>query len=163
MAAEVAALDPLGELDLVRGGQQLVAAGLVQEQLERVGRDRVRDRSGRLDGVLRVGPQLDVALFEGALELVQVVGREVVLERERLELALLHEAALGGLVEKGLDMSKLKQVVQMILSCRGAWPRTGMSIHAFTATQKVKRYNSREIPLPLPVFLHGHPPNEAAR
>ena len=32
----VAALDPLGELDLLLGGEQLVAAGLVQEQLERV-------------------------------------------------------------------------------------------------------------------------------
>ena len=38
----VAALDPLGELDLLLGGQQLVAAGLVQEQLQRVG-GRVRE------------------------------------------------------------------------------------------------------------------------
>ena len=39
---QVAALDALRQLDLLRGGQQLVAAGLAQEQLERVRR--------RLDG-----------------------------------------------------------------------------------------------------------------
>ena len=38
----VAVLDPLRELDLLRGRQQRVAAGLVQEQLQRVGR-RGRD------------------------------------------------------------------------------------------------------------------------
>ena len=32
--------DPLGELDLLRGGQQRIAPGLVQEELERVGRRR---------------------------------------------------------------------------------------------------------------------------
>ena len=35
---EVALLDPLGELDLLVGGQQRVAADLVEEELERVGR-----------------------------------------------------------------------------------------------------------------------------
>ena len=39
-AALVAALDPLRELDLLRRGQQRVAAGLVEEELQRVGRHR---------------------------------------------------------------------------------------------------------------------------
>src|SRR6202042_3722303 len=37
LGGHIAALDPLRELDLFRGGEQRVAAGLVQEHLERVG------------------------------------------------------------------------------------------------------------------------------
>ena len=44
-AGHVAALDPLRELDLLRRGQQRVAAGLPQEELERIGR-----RFGRCGG-----------------------------------------------------------------------------------------------------------------
>ena len=56
--------------------------------------------------------QLDVALLEGAAQLVKVFRCEVVLERERLVLTLLQEALLGGLVEQILDVGKLKQLVQ---------------------------------------------------
>src|SRR4051812_1853921 len=35
----VAALDALGELDLLRGGEQIDLADVLQEELERVGRD----------------------------------------------------------------------------------------------------------------------------
>ena len=39
LGGEVAALDPLGEVDLLVGREQPVAADLVEEQLQRVGRD----------------------------------------------------------------------------------------------------------------------------
>jgi hypothetical protein len=110
---EVAALDALGERDLVGRGQQLVAAGLVQEQLEGIRRDCGRSGAGRLDGVLLgLRPQLDLALFERASQFVEVLPLDVVLEGERLELALLEEASLGGLVEQRLDVCKLEQLVQ---------------------------------------------------
>jgi hypothetical protein len=100
LRGEVAALDALGERDLVRGRQQLVPAGLVEEELERIGRDRGRGVPGRLDGVLLgLRPQLDVALLERAPKVIEVLPLDVVLEGERLELALLQEASLGGLVE----------------------------------------------------------------
>ena len=40
LGGAVTALDPLRELDLLGGGEQRVAAGLVQELLQRVGRQR---------------------------------------------------------------------------------------------------------------------------
>ena len=46
----VAALDPLRELDLLRGGQQLVPARLAQEELQRIGR-RLDGRGQRDDGL----------------------------------------------------------------------------------------------------------------
>ncbi len=42
LRAMVAALDPLGELDLLRGGQQVDPADVLEEELERVGRDLLR-------------------------------------------------------------------------------------------------------------------------
>ncbi len=60
-ACLVAALDALGELDLLLGGQQLVAAGLVQEELERVG-GRVVEVAVDEDGVVVLAcPQSSVS------------------------------------------------------------------------------------------------------
>ena len=60
----VAALDALRELDLLRGGEQRVAAGLVEELLQRVGRQR------------RLGRQVEIRLLvEVRVDLVQDVGR----------------------------------------------------------------------------------------
>ena len=70
----VAALDPLGELDLLGCGQERVPAGLAQEELERVGRRLVGDlrrRLRRLLGLLGLWGLLDdvdAALLELALE-----------------------------------------------------------------------------------------------
>ena len=67
----VAALDLLRELDLLRGGQERVPAGLAQEELQRVGRrlDRLDGRRGRrrrgLGLLLRLlRQQLDAAPVE---------------------------------------------------------------------------------------------------
>ena len=90
----VAQFDPLGELDLLRGGEERHLADVLEEELQRVGRDL---RLGR-PLLLRVGLALLAAddvhlgLFERGVELVQLGRIEVELvEREgdllRLELA----------------------------------------------------------------------------
>ena len=65
----VAALDALGELDLLGGGQQIDLADVLQEELQRVGREL---RSARLLDLLRrllerseeIGARLRVELVE---------------------------------------------------------------------------------------------------
>ena len=94
----VAALDPLGELDLLLGGQQLVPAGLVQEQLQRVG-GRVRElmvvEGGVvLDDVPAVVAELDPALVELLVDARELVVVEVELMDELVELRQVDAALL---------------------------------------------------------------------
>src|SRR5262245_7778505 len=73
----VAALDLLRELDLLRGGQQVDLADVLQEQLERVGRDvGAVEVELLLLGFLLALHNLDVQLFEQAVELVDLTGVE---------------------------------------------------------------------------------------
>ena len=82
----VAALDPLRDLDLLGGGQQRIAAGLVQEELQRVRRRR-RDMRVRVDDVL-----LDRArAVVGQLDAVRVETLEQALDVVLFELELLHD------------------------------------------------------------------------
>ena len=79
----VAALDPLGEGDLLCGGQQLDLADVLEEELEGVG----RDLAGLLDLLDRFAlardEDLDLRLFERVVDLFDVAGVEVeLLERE---------------------------------------------------------------------------------
>ena len=81
----IAELDPLGELDLLRRGEERHLADVLEEELQRVGRDL---RLGR-PLLLRVGLALlgaddvDLGLFERGVELVQLGRIEVELvERE---------------------------------------------------------------------------------
>ena len=89
LRAMVAALDPLRELDLLRGGEQLDLADVLEEELERVGRDladglveprlllRLRLRRLRVD-------DLDLQLLERAVDVVDLRRLEIELvERER--------------------------------------------------------------------------------
>ena len=75
----VAALDPLGELDLLGGGQELVATGLAEEELEGVG--------GRLDGCGDCGD--DLGLGGGQLHDLDPALIELAKERILLELGQL--------------------------------------------------------------------------
>ncbi len=86
----VAALDPLCELDLLRGGEQLVPAGLTQEQLQGVCRrlERLWRRRRRLLGwrlgvgfALRRREQLDPAPVELLVDRLGLEG----IELERLQ------------------------------------------------------------------------------
>jgi hypothetical protein len=80
----IATLDPFRELDLLRRGQERDTPDVLQEELQRVGRDL---RAG-LDlglGLRLVGvDDLDLRLVEGGVELVELCGLErQLVERER--------------------------------------------------------------------------------
>jgi hypothetical protein len=79
----VAALDALGEPHLLRGGEQVDLADVLEEQLQRVGRDLTRLR--RLLGLFAsLGDDLDLGLLERDVELVELSRVQVELvERER--------------------------------------------------------------------------------
>ena len=85
LRAVVAALDALRELDLLRRGQQVDLADVLQEELERIGRDVRRLRGRATPPRLFLGlHDLDVQLLEHAVELVDLAGVEgQLVERER--------------------------------------------------------------------------------
>jgi hypothetical protein len=86
-----------------------VPARGVHEELERVEGAARRGRHGAgLRGLL--GAHDDVALLERGAESRQLIVRELVLVGERLELLLLDEAALGGLLEQSLGRREVMQV-----------------------------------------------------
>jgi hypothetical protein len=84
-----------------------VPAGGIHEQLERVERARWRRRG------LLLGSRCahdDVALFERGAQGCELLVLELVLVRQRFDLLLLDETALGGLLEQALGR---RQVMQM--------------------------------------------------
>ena len=94
LGAVVAALDPLGELDLLRGGQQLDAPDLAQEEGERVDRGVALvdlERHLRLGG-LGLVDELDVRVLERAQNLVDLGRLEVELVERSRDLLVCHEA-----------------------------------------------------------------------
>ena len=75
----VAGLDALCELDLLRGGEQRHLADVLEEELERVGRDLGFDLPlllALLRGAVD-GDDFDLRVLEGRVELVQLCGVEV--------------------------------------------------------------------------------------
>jgi hypothetical protein len=104
LGGAVAALDALGEHDLFRGGQKLVAADVREEELEAVGGAGELgklDRSG-LGGLLGDGlaglllAHLEADALELAPQLLEIDVGELVLERECLELGRLDVSTLFG-------------------------------------------------------------------
>ena len=92
---EVAALDPLRELDLLLLRQQRVAPDLLHEELERVGR---RDGEVAVDvGRLRLAAAVVAELDAAALDLLVEVLELVLAELERLD-ELVHLGVLEALV-----------------------------------------------------------------
>ena len=102
---EVAPLDALGEGDLVGGGEQLVAADLVEEELQAVGGDTARGgRQVQVEavvGVRRLVLDQDLGLGQGGAEVLDGLVVEVVLERERLDLVGSNGASLLRLLQEG--------------------------------------------------------------
>ena len=100
----VAALDLLRELDLLRSGEERVAAGLVEEELQRVGR-RGREvavdvrRSG-VDCFAAVVGEADPALLDLRVERLQLVLAELQLLHGRAELGQVEAAGLLTGVEQ---------------------------------------------------------------
>ena len=104
LGLEVAALDPAREVDLLVGRQQPVAADLVQEQLQRVGRDvrerGVVDRGDRRRLAPAVVAQLDPARVELLVQPAEVRLLEVERLRELVDLAELQAAAILAAVDQ---------------------------------------------------------------
>jgi hypothetical protein len=106
LGVEVAALDGARELDLLVRRQQPVAADLVEEQLQRVGRDRgerhVVDRR-RLGVAPAVVAQLDVAGLELLVELPDVVVLELECLCQLVDLGEIEASMLLASVEERRD------------------------------------------------------------
>jgi hypothetical protein len=94
-----------------------VAARCVHEELQRV--ERARDRRGcdrtRLLG--RLVAHDHIALFERGAKAGEVVLGQLVFVGERLDVLLLDEAALGGLLEQTLDRREVVQVNRVAQCC----------------------------------------------
>jgi hypothetical protein len=127
LGSRVAALDALRERDLLRCGQQRVAADLGQEQLQRVGGRRearglggaalelgVGVRGGSV-GVLVGSADLDPAVLEGAGQLLDVLRLELVALDQRLDLGRLDEAPDLGLVQQLLSLMCVQQACNLVL------------------------------------------------
>jgi hypothetical protein len=102
LGRRVAALDPLRECDLFGCGEQLILAGAIHEQGQRVG--RAGGRPGLVDDFLggSRGEDLDLARIELSAERSDLVFIEVVLDRERLDRGLVDLSALLGFVQERL-------------------------------------------------------------
>ena len=85
LRAVVTALDPLCQLDLLRCRQQLDLADVLEEELQRVGRDLALGRARGLILLLRViaADDVDVRLLERAEDLVQLRRIQFELPRAR--------------------------------------------------------------------------------
>ena len=102
----VAALDFLGELDLLRGGQQRMAAGLAQEELQCVGRRLERRRRGwgsRLGA--RVLDNVDPPLLEHPVDSVDL---------ERGESVRLEHLEKLGRVDGTRDLGGLEELDDLL-------------------------------------------------
>jgi hypothetical protein len=106
-----------------------VAARRVHEQLQRVERSRDRCGCDRARLLRRLLAYDDVALFERGAETGDVVLGQLVLVGESLNVLLLDETALGGLLEQALDR---REVVQMnrVAQCVVPFGREGCRIPA---------------------------------
>ena len=105
LGAHVAALDALGQLDLLRRGEQLGAADVAQEALQRVAREHL-DRVHRLLVVVGVRLGVRVGLGRGLVLLLELVDRT---QRERRDVEGL------VIVERGEDALVQVQGEEIVL------------------------------------------------
>jgi hypothetical protein len=123
-----------------------VPAGGIHEELERVERARRRGSSFLLGS--RCAHD-DVALFQRDAEGGDLVLLELVLVRQRFDLLLLDEAALGGLLEQALgrrqvmQMNRLAQLNPFRFEVRGRPGRRPPGVQACSGIP----YASRETPV----------------
>ena len=102
----VAALDPLGQLDLVRGGQERMPADLAQEELQGVGGRLQRLRSRERGSGLLVAPvdDLDAPLLQLLVQLLDLDRVEIEQLECLLELGSLDQARGVGALEQRLEL-----------------------------------------------------------
>jgi hypothetical protein len=122
-----------------------VAARRVHEELQRV--ERPRDRGGRDRARLlrRLVAHDDVALFERGAEAGEVVLGQLVLVRQRLDVLLLDETALGGLLEQALDRREVMQM-NRVAQCVVPFVRDGLPVLGLGAPGGVKRLTTAAPP-----------------
>ena len=107
----VASLDRLRKLDLLRCGQQRVAAGLVQEELERVGRHR-----GDLAVHVRRLVDLRQRAIVGELDSARLDLLVQTVELVVVELELLDESREGRHVDAADLLAVLHQDAQLVVA-----------------------------------------------
>jgi len=100
----VAPLDALGELHLLGGGQERDAADVLEEELERVGRDLGVGRLGlAFDRLLSVDDG-DLSLVERGVELVELAWLEIELVEREGDLVGVELAGLEAGLEQALSL-----------------------------------------------------------
>ncbi len=128
LGVEVAALDPLGEVDLLLGGQQAHLADVLEEQLQRVGRHvrlevergfgfapaalvgRALELRGGGDRRVDVLDELDLGALEEAVQLFDVRLVQVELGHRLGYLRVGEHAHLLSLGQQALDLIQLLQL-----------------------------------------------------
>jgi hypothetical protein len=101
----IAALDPLGKLDLLRGGQERDLADVLQEELERIGRDLGLFRLGRGGQLVLVDVGVDdgdLGFVERRVELVELARVELELVQRERDFVRVESAALEACLEEAL-------------------------------------------------------------
>jgi hypothetical protein len=118
-----------------------VTARGVHEQLERIERARHRRRCDRAGLLGSLVAHDDIALFERNAKAGEVVLGQLVLVGERLNVLLLDEAALGGLLEQSLDRREVMQMnrVAQCYSFRSWWA-AGLAPRRRTAASLRRRH-----------------------
>src|SRR6266540_5554821 len=112
----VAPFDPLGELDLLLGGQKLVPPGLVEEELECVGR-RHGEVGVDVDAVRGVGPRAVVGERDVSLLELLEEARDLLL----VEIRFLQELVDGRQVETAGLLALLEQRLKSLVDDHSVW------------------------------------------
>ena len=126
LRVHVAALDPLRELDLLGCRQELMPAGLPQEELERI--SRRLDRSGQRDDGLRVRrllDDLDRSLVELAQHRILLELRELVGLRDLRQIGRADRANLLCCLEQLPDLLDEEDVLDVDLGHAAGWSLGG--------------------------------------
>ncbi len=150
----VTALDPLRELDLLRGREQRHLADVLEEELQGVGRDlRVRlplPLRGRV-GLLLAGDDLDLLLVELLVEGVELTGVEIELVESERELVGVEPPSSPPGLEQG---TRLIGVGDAVCRRRARAPRISCAQDR-PPFRRVSRHGSHSDPEPSKTARNG--------
>jgi hypothetical protein len=106
----VAAFDPLGELHLLRRGQERNAADVLEKELKGVGSDLRRKLDLRFRFVLH-GDDGDPRLFQGSVELVDLTRLELELIERECDLVGIEAARPIAALEEPLRLIRCEDIL----------------------------------------------------